>query len=299
MEDVYIVANISRQGHAQAIVRQLNWVAKRELYVHFIYKVRQLHPGMGLRAIYEQHNPEGIGRDAFIALGLSEGFRLRAISNPTRTTYSIKSNRYRNLLTDKQVTNVNQVWVSDLFYFQIEEKHNYVVLIMDVYSRRIIGYNAADNMRSGNTVKALQMALKNRGIKDYENELIHHSDRGSQYLSNAYTDLLESRHIQISMCANVLENAHCERANGTIKNDYLARKNIKSFPQLKTALTKSIWAYNFDRHHQGLIPRQSPVDFEIYIKELAVENRPKMTIFTYNKTNQISDNPNQLELDLG
>lgn len=297
MEDIYITAEISRQGHLQALKREQNWEDKRVLYRRFIYTVREIHPGMGLRAIYTQHQPEGIGRGAFIALGLSEGFRLRSISNPKRTTYSVKSARYKNLLINKKVTDVNQVWVSDLFYFQIGEKHFYVVLIMDVYSRRIIGYNAADNMRAENTVKALRLALKNRGIKDYKNQLIHHSDRGAQYISDAYTELLESRNIRISMCKNVLENSHCERANGTIKNDYLARMNITNFPQLKSRLQKSIWAYNFDRHHQGLKPQMTPVDFETYIKELSAENRPKMSIFTYN--NQISDNYGQIQFNFG
>lgn len=297
MEDIYITASISRQGHYKALERERTWEDKIVFYTNFIYEVRSIHPGMGLRAIYEQHQPEEIGRDAFIALGLSQGFRLRAISNPKRTTYSIKTTRYKNLLVNKKVTGINQVWVSDLFYFQISEKHYYVVLIMDVYSRRIVGYNAADNMRAENTVKALQMALKNRVTKDYKNQLVHHSDRGSQYFSNIYTDLLEDRNIRISMCQNVLENAHCERANGTIKNTYLARKNIRNFPQLKTKLRASIWAYNFDRHHTSLQPRMTPVDFETYIKELPTKKRPKMSIFTY--ANQISDNPRQLEFDFG
>lgn len=296
MEDVYITAEISRQGHFQAIEREHNWQVKRELYSRFIYSVREVHPGMGLRAIYMQHRPEGIGRDAFIALGLSEGFRLRSVSNPTRTTYSVKSSRYKNLLVNKRVTDVNQVWVSDLFYFQVVSKHYYVVLIMDVYSRRIVGYDVADNMRAENTVKALRMALKMRGIKDYKSQLIHHSDRGSQYVSNMYTELLESYKICISMCANVLENAHCERANGTIKNDYLARKNIRNFPQLKKELNKSIWAYNFDRHHQSL-PRMSPVNFETNFKELDAKKRPFVDIFTY--SNQNSENNGQMQLDFG
>lgn len=293
---MYITGKISRQGHFQALQREQEWEVKRELYIRFIYSVREVHPGMGLRAIYNQHQPAGIGRDAFIALGLSEGFRLRSISNPTKTTYSVKSTRYKNLLVGKKVTDINQVWVSDLFYFQIGEKHHYIVLIMDVYSRRIVGYNAADNMRAENTLKALQMALKSRGLKDYENQLIHHSDRGSQYVSDLYTSMLEKYKIRISMCANVLENSHSERANGTIKNDYLARKNIRSFSQLKRELDKSIWAYNFDRHHQSL-PKMSPVNFEIYIKGLEAKNRPKLSIFTY--SNQISENPGQLKLDFG
>ncbi len=158
MRWIYAQCGISKQGHAQA-VQGVQGIEDRELlYVGFIIDIRRIHPGMGLRLMYEQFNPEGIGRDAFIALGLVNGFRLKASINPLRTTWSVKSSPYPNLIVDKKLTNVNQLWVSDLFYFNLKDKHYYIILIMDVYSRRILGYSAADNMRAENNVQALNMA---------------------------------------------------------------------------------------------------------------------------------------------
>lgn len=296
LKDVFLYAGISKQGHAKALKR-VQWLIDRETcYIGFIQNIREMHPGMGLRKMYNQFQPEGIGRDAFIALGLRAGFRLRTITNPTRTTYSIKSNRYPNLLVNKRFTSVNQVWSSDITYFKLGSRNYYIVLIMDVYSRRIIGYSVADNMRAENNINALRMALQLRGIenyKDYNQQLIHHSDRGSQYISNDYTNLLEDFGIQISMCTNVLENAHIERVNGTIKNEYLYRWNIQSLSQLKKYLQLAVNNYN-NRLHNSI--GKTPIEFENFIKELPLNQRQVLEIHT-NNTNQINENPKQLSFD--
>jgi len=293
MKEVYQLCGVSKQAHNQALKRLAQIVDKTAYYIGFIYKIRECHPGMGLRMMYEQFNPEGIGRDQFIALGLSAGLRLRKIRNAIKTTRSVKNNRYSNLLVGKRFTDVNQIWVSDIFYFSVNGIHQYVVLLMDAYSRRIVGYSAADNMRAINNIKALKMALKLRGVENYNEELIHHSDRGSQYISDDYTNLLDEYGIQISMCSNVLENAHMERANGTIKNDYLARWVIKHPKNLPRWLKKAIKGYNNRIHHahkyNGL-PKMTPIQFENYIKELAIEDRPVLKIFTYASPKNLKDN---------
>lgn len=292
MKDVFLACGISKQAHAQALKRAKVLRQKEAFYIGLMYEVRDFHPGMGLRKMYEQFEPEGIGRDAFIALGLQEGLRLRSIRNPIKTTWSVKSNRYSNLLVGRKFTAVNQVWASDIFYFSINGKHHYVVLIMDVYSRRIIGWSAADNMRRHNNIRALQMAITLRGVKNFENQLIHHSDRGSQYISDDYTNLLNEFGIRISMCRDVLENAHMERANGTIKNDYLARWNIRSSAALPHFLDKACNNYN-NRIHDSL-GKRTPIEFETYVNELSVDDRPVLEIFTIDK--QISDLSGQLTL---
>lgn len=290
MSALYELCGTSRQGHWDAVGRLERSAAKEPCYVGLIVQVREMHPGMGLRVIYEQFSPEGIGRDAFVALGIREGFRLHTPVNHQRTTYSVKSNRFKNLLVDKWVTGVNQVWVSDLFYFAVDGKHYYVVLLMDVYSRRIVGYSVADNMRAENNLHALDMALSQRGVAKYGGTLIHHSDRGSQYTSDDYTNLLEYREIQISMCANVLENAHSERANGTIKNYYLNGWGIASVGELFKRVPEAVENYN-NRVHQSL--DMSPVKYEEHIKTLAPDKRTQMEMFTMKQNVQ---NPNQLSL---
>lgn len=291
MNWLYLLEGISKQNHFQQLRRMSEQKAKEPCYVGLIETIRQMHPSMGLRTMYEQFEPEGIGRDAFIELGLSYGYRVRAVESPAKTTISVKSSRFRNLLEGVKLTDVNQVWVSDIFYFPLAGKHYYVVLIMDVYSRRLIGYSIADNLRAENNVAALRRALQLRGKDNYEHNLIHHSDRGVQYTSNDYTDLLDAYQIRISMCIDVLENAHCERANGTIKNAYLTAWNPKNQKQLFDLVPLAVDNYN-NRIHQAH-KKMTPIQFEAYIKTLPQHERPQMTIFTMK---QNVENPAQLEL---
>lgn len=88
MNDVYVICDLTKQAHHQAVEREKTWTKKAESYIALMHGVRELHPGMGLRTMHEMVQPEGIGRDSFIALGLTAGFRLQTVSNPTRTTFS-------------------------------------------------------------------------------------------------------------------------------------------------------------------------------------------------------------------
>lgn len=293
MKAIYLLCDLSKQAHHQAMERLIGQQEKENIYLGLMIETRDIHPGMGLRTMYEMLQPEGIGRDHFIALGLREGFRLKALENYVRTTYSVKSNRYRNLLGGKQFTDVNQLWSSDITYLYCLDRFYYIVMIMDVYSRRIIGYSVADNMRAENTLAALKMALALRGQSNYHNELIHHSDRGSQYVSDIYTDTLSDYNIQISMCDEVYENTHIERLNDTIKNQYLNRRNIAGERELKQEVAKTMEIYNTKRPHQSL-ERMTPVAFEASIKTVPNEARIKMKIYT--TSNIELQNPNQLNL---
>lgn len=292
MNSLYLITNISRQGHQKAIKREEQQALKEPFYIAFIMDIREMHPGMGLRKIYNQFQPEGIGRDEFIALGLREGFRLQAPNKPFKTTHAVKHNKYTNLLVGKWFTDVNQIWVSDIFYFPLNDRHYYGILIMDVYSRRIVGYSMADNMRAENNIEALKKALTLRQVENYEQKLIHHSDRGSQYISDDYTNTLENYGIQISVCANVLENAHSERSNGTIKNEYLTNWEIRDGQSLiNTFMPRAIEAYN-NRLHDSI--KMTPIQYETYLKTIPLDKRIPMNIFTIHKD---SVNPLQLMLD--
>jgi len=282
MKGIYLYCGLSRQAHHKAIHRQLNQLEKESLYVRMMEQTREIHPGMGLRTMYDMLDPEGIGRDAFIALGLKEGFRLKTVEKFTRTTYSIRSNRYRNLLVGKWFTGVNQLWSSDITYFYCLGRFYYLVMIMDVYSRRILGYSLSDNMRAENNSKALIMALQLRGENHYHNRLIHHSDKGSQYVSDIYTEMLYDYGIQISMCDEVYENTHIERLNDTIKNQYLNRMNFTSEQDLKRKVGRVIEIYNTQRPHQSLMGL-TPVDYEAYLETIPATRRLKMEIYTVNK----------------
>lgn len=294
MKEVYLYCNLSKQAHHQSYRRILRQLDKETIYIRLMEQAREIHPGMGLRTLYEMLEPEGIGRDAFIALGLREGFRLKAIDKKTRTTYSVKYNQYGNLLVGKRFTDVNQIWSSDLTYFYCLGQFFYLVMIMDVYSRRILGYSISDNMRAENNLEALKMAFSLRGISNYQFTLIHHSDKGSQYVSDIYTETLQSYGVRISMCEEVYENTHLERLNDTIKNQYLNRMDIKNVKELKQKVAKTIETYNTLRPHRSL-NKATPEQFEINIKSIPLNKRKKMEIYTVIKDLDPID-PNQLNL---
>ena len=149
-------------------------------------------------------------------------------------------------------------------------------------------------MRAENNLEALQMALKLRGIENYHQSLIHHSDKGTQYASDAYTEALDRYEIRISMCNEVYENTHIERVNDTIKNQYMYRKEINNKRELDTQLNETIQAYNESRPHQSL-SKMTPVEYENYLLEVPVEKRTKMKIYTV-KLNADASNTKQLNL---
>jgi putative transposase len=293
MNTLYLICQISRQGHHQNVNRELLLSENEYLYVAMIEQIRELHPGMGLRKMYEQFEPENIGRDAFISLGLRNGFRLNPPASSFKTTYPIVSAKYTNLLINKKFTDVNQIWVSDIYYFPKFGRNYYGVLIMDVYSRRIVGYSMSTNMKAENNIRALCMALNLRGISNYEGKLIHHSDRGSQYISNEYIGLLEQYGIRVSMCKTVLENSHSERANGTIKNEYLNRWQINSeYELINEFKPKAVENYN-NRKHNSL--EMTPLQFEAKLERIELKDRNILEIYTVDKS---EENPFQLKLDL-
>ena len=165
---------------------------------------------------------------------------------------------------------------------------------MDVYSRAVIGYSIADNMRAEHNLNALKMAVKNRKIGNYDNTLIHHSDRGTQYASDAYTQALTDHGIQISMCKEVYENTHIERLNGTIKNQYLNRWNIQNLKELKDKLTATINSYNHTRPHRSL-NKLSPFQYEKELENIPIAKHMNMTIYTAPDT---SHTPTMKQLNL-
>ena len=282
MKAIYFLCGVSRQGHMQSLQRSLNELDKSLLYINMIEDVRREHPGMGMRCMYDMLQPGSIGRDAFICLGLKSGYRLKYAVKHTRTTYSIKSNKYFNLLTDKIFNDINQVWSSDITYYFFEGRFYYIVLVMDVYSRHILGYSLANNMRAENNLAALKMALKTRGINEYHKTLIHHSDRGTQYGSDVYTDELTAKGIEISMCREVYENTHIERLNDTIKNQYLNRWVIMGTKELYKKLTQTIKSYNNTRPHASL-KKMSPIQFEKMLENRPIDKRETMKIYTDQK----------------
>jgi transposase InsO family protein len=182
---------------------------------------------------------------------------------------------YPNLIKGLVLTNKNQVIQTDITYFIIGEEHYYLVFIIDVYTRLIIGYNVSRTLKATENIKALQMGIKMRQQTDDNLEnMIHHSDKGSQYIDKDYLDLLQQHKIIISMCDYAWENAYTERINRTIKEEYLETMEINDFAALK----KAVYLYNHERPHQS-IQQMTPVQFEQYIKSIDENQRPRMKLY--------------------
>ena len=264
----------------QAVHQHLERASQRELYYNELIAqsqaIRHRHFRMGAKIIYDILKPSHIGRDRFEQLLLSRGFRLRKIKNYFKTTDSGPTH-YTNLIAGATLTDINQVWASDITYFiASDDTLYYIIAIMDLYSRRILGYAASLTLAADQTsMKALKMALRLRGLDRYE-QLIHHSDPGSQYRYNPYVDLLTGYNIRISMCDNALDNSHQERLNGTIKNDYLDHFDTSSLGKLRYALNQTVYRYNHEKPH-GSLSKMTPVAFEQFL--LSTQNRPPMNIY--------------------
>ena len=110
--------------------------------------------------------------------------------------------------------------MSDITYIKTKQGNLYLSLITDAYSKKIVGYEISDNMKTESTKKALDMAIKNRSYP--KRKLIHHSDRGLQYCNPLYTDTLEKENIKISMTEKYdpYENSIAERVNGILKQEF-------------------------------------------------------------------------------
>ena len=201
-----------------------------------------------------------LGRDGFFKLMKLHGLQIRKHRNTIRTTNSYhRFRKYKNLIKDLELTHPNHVWVSDITYIRVGKGFRYLWLITDAYSRKIVGYNLSNTLEAKHGILALKNALFE--LRNPPDKLIHHSDRGIQYCSHAYTSLLQSNGIKISMTQNgdPLENAIAERINGIIKQEFLYQIENQSIP-ISQRLDSGVKAYNQQRPHLStnmLTPEQA------------------------------------------
>jgi len=223
-------------------------------------QIRDDHPRMAAREIYYMLAPGWIGRDRFIGWLNQEGFKVRQLRNFIKTTNSLGVTRFANLIDGIELTGVNHVWVSDITYYQLGPKVYYITLIMDLYSRYIVGYKLSKTLRTiDTTIPALKKAIKAR--KGQCKGLIFHSDGGGQYYSKEFRRLTERCSMKNSMGKSVYENPHIERLHNTLKNDYLKPKHPRNYADLENKLKLNVALYNDKRPHKSL-GRRTPLQME-------------------------------------
>jgi len=249
---------MSRQAYYQYWWHNEDISIEQELVIKQVTQMKKDHRHMGTRKIYELIQPFLIdhqikmGRDALFTLLAGHGMLVKRYKRRISTTDSYHMYRkFPNLIKDFVPLGPNQLWVSDITYWRINERFLYISFITDAYSRKIVGYNIAETLLSVETVKALKMALKGAENISF---LHHHSDRGLQYCCNEYIQILEEHEVRISMTesGDPRDNAIAERLNGIIKNEYLKSYKVNGLAEGKQVLDFVIRLYNDERPHMSL-----------------------------------------------
>lgn len=193
-----------------------------------------------------------IGRDRFFALLRKYNLLIQPRKATVRTTQSYHRFRtYCNLIKSLVLDRANQVFVADITYIRTLDGFCYLALITDAFSRRIVGFDVSDSLSIDGSLRALKMAL--RSVK-FPEKLIHHSDRGIQYCSHAYVDLLKNFGVKISMTEknHVYENSLAERVNGILKTEFMLGETLIDLDHAKQLVAESIEIYNNERPHLSL-----------------------------------------------
>lgn len=253
---------ITRQAYYQNSWRAIDTSIEEEFVLAEVRKIREDHKKLGTRKLYDKlqgfflDHQIKMGRDALFTLLSANNMLVRRRKRHIQTTQSSHwLRKYPNLIKNFVPTAPNQLWVSDITYWKIQDSHVYISFITDAFSRKIVGYHVAPTLEAIESIKALKMALKGlRKEKGKPGELIHHSDRGLQYCSYEYVKLLKGNRIGISMTENgdPLENAIAERVNGIIKEEYLCDYIARNLIEAKEKLAYVIDLYNNDRPHNSL-----------------------------------------------
>lgn len=259
MNQVYHYLGYSKQAFHQKLERQLRQEEHFLLLLPIIRELRQEHPGVAARELYLILRPGQLGRDKFERLCFAHGFKLERKRAYHRTTDSSGVIRFDNLVAGIELSGINQAWSSDITYYRIGESFYYITFILDLFSRRIVGYSVSKRLLTEQTtIPALEMALEER---QPEAGLIFHSDGGGQYYSKEFLEITRAHEIRNSMCEIVYENAHAERVNGTIKNQYLIHYRPLSYQELVKMTARAVHNYNTAKPHSSL-KKLSPIAFE-------------------------------------
>jgi len=228
-----------------------------DLVVQQVHRIRTEQPRCGTRKLLIMLQPFltlhhiNLGRDYFFDLLAKNKLLVRKTKRSVHTTQSKHHfRRYPNLIKGFTPMKAHELWVSDITYIPLKDRFAYLFLITDAYSRKIVGHHVSDDMKVSSAVVALKKAMAQKPV---ETIVIHHSDRGVQYCSHEYVNLLEQNHAMISMTqsGDPLENAVAERVNGILKTELIS-SSYEDIDKASLSIGRAIIIYNFKRRHSSL-----------------------------------------------
>lgn len=252
------LAGMTKQNYYKCRKRRSTLRIEEDLIAELVRAERRVQPMLGGRKLLvclaELLADAGvsIGRNRFFDLLRRLGLGVARRRKSARTTDSRHRFRvYKNLLGDAPPKGPNEVLVADLTYIRTEVGFVYLALVMDAYSRRIVGWDVDSTLEAAGCMRALSMALAqlSKGAR-----AIHHSDRGTQYCCAGYVELLEERGLRISMTEqnHCYENAKAERLNGILKSEYGLGETLRGIGEAKRLCAEAVRLYNTRRPHMAL-----------------------------------------------
>lgn len=248
----------SKQAYFKSLKKITRCTLEEGLIVEKVAEIRREMPRLGGRKLHkilcdELPQELTIGRDSLYALLRREGYLLRMRKyKPLTTDSRHRFQTYPNLVKGVVADGAHQVYVSDITYIPMKDKtFRYLSLITDAHSRKIVGWCLFDSLQTDGPLIALRMALE--GLPP-QHRLIHHSDRGTQYCSYKYTEVLRKRNIRISMTqsGDPLDNAIAERVNGILKMEWLNDMQFSGTEQARRSIARVIDLYNNRRPHSSI-----------------------------------------------
>ncbi len=211
-------------------------------------------PRLGTRKLHhvlcDELDALGVGRDKLFRILRANHLLVKPVRCYRKTTDSRHwLRRHKDLVGGLKITRPEQVWVSDITYVGSGGHHNYLALVTDAYSKRIMGYDLSGSLDASGACRALRMALRGR---QYGNQtLIHHSDRGVQYCCADYQKLLRRSGVKVSMteCYDPYANAIAERVNGILKQEFGLEDYRCPLKGLQGVVDWAVEMYNSRRPH--------------------------------------------------
>lgn len=249
---------MSRQAFYEARKQEQKTSIAQMIVLCLVREIRQVMPMIGTRKLVQQLagslQEHGIkmGRDQLFGLLRFHGLLVRRRKRMVKTTDSYHwLKKYPNLTKGLILNESEQLWVSDITYIRTLQGFSYLSLITDAFSRKIVGYCLYPTLEALGCLEALAMALQTRKKNC---KLIHHSDRGIQYCSAAYVEILNNGEIDVSMTqsGSPYENALAERMNGILKNEFYPKRVYQNHKEAKKILSSNIQIYNNKRPHLSL-----------------------------------------------